>query len=93
MKSQQFRDLRQQAARERGKLAIIWYLVPAGWILVALAGFFVMTEVPELLAGPPAGQIHQPGEVLSITPSGSGQPAVPAASSVFSDIAEPVQAF
>jgi hypothetical protein len=79
------------------ELRIAWFLIPAVWVVAALAGLVILTYWPSLLADQLPVKGGAANDAPQVAPYVSGDPSVPAASTVFKDrppeVSEPVDQF
>lgn len=70
-------------SRNTRELGIVWYLIPALWVLAALAGYVVLSSEPTLFAEPLPAQGSAATSALTLAPYSSSDSSVPDAATVF----------
>jgi hypothetical protein len=71
--------------RDSKQLGVIWYLMPAVWIVAGIAGLVAISQWPAVLADQLQAQTAVASFASPLVPEASPEPSVPAASSVFTD--------
>ena len=71
--------------RAAGELGVVWHLVPTLWIVVAVAGAFVLSVWPALLADSMQPDNGAAASSIVMVPHANSDLLVPAASTVFKD--------
>jgi hypothetical protein len=67
------------------ELGIVWYLIPALWVVAAIAAFVILSGWPALLADPLPAESSTASTAVPVAPYSGGDPSLPSASSVFKD--------
>jgi hypothetical protein len=75
----------QKHSKEKA-LGIAWFVIPAVWVVAALAGLVILTYWPSLLADQLPEHGSAASNVFQLAPSYvSSDPSLPAAGTVFKD--------
>jgi hypothetical protein len=71
--------------RDSKQLGLIWYLMPAVWVVAGIAGLLAVSQWPGLVADQVQAQTAAATLAFPLLPEANTELSVPAAGSVFTD--------